>query len=251
MRVSAIAFEPGRFAECQERTRCKGALHARDQETAREPDDRSPALRPARSRSGPAATRPRPFPRSGKTAVTRKGASLSCCKHSQTAPACDGVHKGLQDPFQTGLSKPAFGVSLAVRGRSPCNRQGQKMNVPRAFLVTGSLFLVLGIGLGMHMGASGDHTLYPLHAHINLLGFALMSIFGLIYHTFPAMAGSVLARAHFWLHLAGSLVLLMMLFCSCPQRITEAAMFPVAPVAELAVFIGVLSFVYNLWRNGR
>jgi hypothetical protein len=125
------------------------------------------------------------------------------------------------------------------------------MDIPRAFLVTGSLFLVLGIGLGMHMGASGDHTLYPLHAHINLLGFAVMSIFGLIYHTFPAMARTALARAHFWLHLVGSLALLVMLFLLLSGRISEAAMFPVAPVAELAVFIGVLSFVYNLWRNGR
>ncbi len=48
------------------------------------------------------------------------------------------------------------------------------MNIPRAFLVTGSLFLIVGIGLGIQMGASGDHSLMPVHAHINLLGFAVL-----------------------------------------------------------------------------
>lgn len=125
------------------------------------------------------------------------------------------------------------------------------MNIPRAFLFLGSLFLVIGISLGMYMAASGDHTLYPVHAHINLLGFVVMSVFGLVYHLFPAMAATVLARVHFWLHLGGSLVLLVMLFLLLSGRVTEAAMVPLAPVAELAVLLGVLSFVYNLWRNAR
>ncbi len=125
------------------------------------------------------------------------------------------------------------------------------MDISRAFLVIGSLFLVLGIGFGMEMGASGDHTLAPVHAHINLLGFAVMSIFGLIYRTFPAMAASALARVHFWLHLVGALVLLVMLFLLMSGRIAEPAMFPLAPIAELAVFIGLLLFVFNLWKNGK
>lgn len=125
------------------------------------------------------------------------------------------------------------------------------MDISRAFLVIGSLFLVLGIGLGIQMGASGDHTLMPVHAHINLLGFAVMSIFGLIYRAFPAMTASGLARVHFWLHLVGSSVLVVMLFLLMSGRIAETAMFPLAPVAELAVFVGLLLFVFNLWKNGK
>ena len=76
------------------------------------------------------------------------------------------------------------------------------------------------------MGASGDHSLSPLHAHINLPGFAVMSIFGLVYRAFPAMAATTLSPVHFWLHVAGVLVLLVMLFLVMSGRITEAAMFP-------------------------
>jgi hypothetical protein len=72
------------------------------------------------------------------------------------------------------------------------------MNIPRSFMVIGSLYLLLGIGFGIWMGASGDHSLSPLHAHINLLGFVLMTVFGLVYRQFPSMAASGLATAHFW-----------------------------------------------------
>ena len=125
------------------------------------------------------------------------------------------------------------------------------MNIPRAFLLIGSLYLVLGIGLGMYMGASGDRSLSAVHAHINLLGFALMAIFGLVYRAYPAMAAQRLARVHFWLHLVGGGVLLAMLFLMMSGNISEAAMFPLAPIAEVAVLLGLLCFVFNLWRNGR
>ena len=33
------------------------------------------------------------------------------------------------------------------------------MNISRGFLGIGSLYLIIGIGLGSYMGGSGDHTL--------------------------------------------------------------------------------------------
>ncbi|MFD1808492.1 hypothetical protein ACFSHQ_11265 [Gemmobacter lanyuensis] len=68
------------------------------------------------------------------------------------------------------------------------------MNISRSFLLIGSLYLLVGIGLGSHMGASGDHTLAPVHAHINLLGFVLMTLFGLAYRVMPAMGGGCCPR---------------------------------------------------------
>jgi len=125
------------------------------------------------------------------------------------------------------------------------------MDISRAFLGVGSLFLVAGISIGMHMAASGDHSLSPAHAHINLLGFTLMSIFGLVYKAYPAMAATVLAKVHFWLHFVGGLLIVVLLFLLLSGRISEAAMFPLAPIAELMVMVGLLTFVYNLYRNGK
>lgn len=123
------------------------------------------------------------------------------------------------------------------------------MQISRNFMVIGVAYLLLGIGLGMYMGGSGDHSLAPLHAHINLLGFTLMTVFGLVYRVIPAMGATTLARAHFWLHQAGALILLAMLSMLLTGRITEAGMAPLAPLAELLVLLGVASFAYNVWHN--
>lgn len=125
------------------------------------------------------------------------------------------------------------------------------MSITRLFMQIGSLYLVLGICLGIFMGASGDHTISPLHAHINLLGFVLMMVFGFFYHLFPAAGVSQLARVHFWLHLVGGLVLLVMLGLLLTGRISEAGMVPVAPLAELAILLGVLIFAWNVWQHAR
>ena len=123
------------------------------------------------------------------------------------------------------------------------------MNISRLFLVTAVAYLLVGTAIGMHMGASGNHDLAPAHAHINLLGFTLMTLFGLAYRVIPAMAEGPLARTHFWLHQAGALVLLVMVVLLLSGRITEAAMFPLAPVAELAIWVGVACFGLNVIRK--
>jgi hypothetical protein len=149
-----------------------------------------------------------------------------------------------------------FYHALVSAGAGSAGKSGNKsgdfyMNISRNFLVIGSLYLLVGITFGMYMGGSGDHSFTPLHAHINLVGFVLMSLFGILYHLFPSMAKNMLARVHFWLHQVGSLVLVIMLFLLLSGRIGESAMAPIAPIAEAAILIGVALYAYNLFRNAR
>ncbi|HEX9857762.1 MAG TPA: hypothetical protein VGA75_05350 [Paracoccaceae bacterium] len=125
------------------------------------------------------------------------------------------------------------------------------MTISRNFLLIGSVYLLVGISLGFYMGASEDHTLSPVHAHINLLGFTLMSIFGLAYRVFPELAGSALATTHFWLHQIGALVLLVALFLEMSGQVAEASLGPVVPVAIVTVLLGMLTFAWNVFRNAR
>lgn len=116
-------------------------------------------------------------------------------------------------------------------------------------MLVGSVFLVIGIGFGIYMGASGDTVYAPLHAHTNLLGFVLPMLFALAYRGFPQMGGNKLAVYHFWLHSVPVAVLLVMLFLLFSGTITEAGMVPLAPIAEIVVLISVLVFLYNAFKN--
>lgn len=125
------------------------------------------------------------------------------------------------------------------------------MTVSRGFLSIAPIYLIVGMLIGGYMGASQDHSLAPAHAHINLLGFTLMMIFGLFYAVFPAAGQSALAKAHFWLFQVGAAILAVMLVLLFSGRLTEEQMVPLAPLAELAVLLSVLAFTVIVWRQAR
>jgi cbb3-type cytochrome oxidase subunit 1 len=62
------------------------------------------------------------------------------------------------------------------------------------------LYLVLGMTMGIAMGMSHDFLLRPVHAHVNLLGFAVLAIAAFVFHAFPHLARTRLATAWFWLY---------------------------------------------------
>jgi drug/metabolite transporter superfamily protein YnfA len=65
------------------------------------------------------------------------------------------------------------------------------------FLFLAALCMIAGVFLGMWMGSQQDHTLGPVHAHLNLLGWVSLAIYGLAYRAWPELADSRLAAAHF------------------------------------------------------
>ena len=75
------------------------------------------------------------------------------------------------------------------------------------FLLLGVLCLIGGMSLGIVMGATHDFSLRPVHAHLNLLGWVTLALFGLAYRGWPDLGRSSLAPLH--LILSGSGALLM------------------------------------------
>lgn len=122
------------------------------------------------------------------------------------------------------------------------------MNISRGFIVMGAAYLVVGIVFGAYMGGSGDHTLAPVHAHINLLGFTLMTVFGVTYRVIPGLAEGTLPKLHFWLHQVGALFLLLGLFLMMTGTVAEATIGPVFPVLEGAILLGAVLWLVNVLR---
>jgi len=75
------------------------------------------------------------------------------------------------------------------------------------FLRLAIVFALVGVGVGYAMGASEDHTLASAHAHINLLGWVSMFLYGLFYRAFPAAAAGVLPKVHFWCAVLGFVIM--------------------------------------------
>ncbi|WP_333816725.1 hypothetical protein [Tabrizicola sp.] len=123
------------------------------------------------------------------------------------------------------------------------------MDISRGFLVAGAVYLVVGIVFGAYMGGSGDHTLAPVHAHINLLGFTLMTAFGIGYRLIPGLAEGALPKLHFWLHQIGSLLLLLGLFLMMTGTVAEASIGPVFPVLEGAILLGAVLWLVGVIRH--
>lgn len=51
-------------------------------------------------------------------------------------------------------------------------------SVSQWFFAIASIYALTGMLWGMHMGASGDHSMYPAHAHWNLLGWVTSALYG-------------------------------------------------------------------------
>jgi len=69
------------------------------------------------------------------------------------------------------------------------------------------LMVIAGMIWGIVMGISQDHSTMPAHAHLNLLGWVSLFLFGIYYHLRPAVGLNRLALVQVWIWIVGAIVL--------------------------------------------
>ncbi|MBD3836864.1 hypothetical protein [Brevundimonas sp.] len=106
------------------------------------------------------------------------------------------------------------------------------------FCVTG------GMAWGIQMAISGEHLFAPAHAHLNLVGWATMGLFGLYYHSVPAAAARGLAKAHFVIALVGVVLMVPGIALAVSEK-SEA----VVAAGALVTFASMLVFLYTVATN--
>ncbi|MGH7018386.1 MAG: hypothetical protein ACREEY_00810, partial [Brevundimonas sp.] len=74
------------------------------------------------------------------------------------------------------------------------------------FLRLAVLFALVGMSLGYWMGATEQFAAAPVHAHINLLGWVSMALYGLFYRVQPGAAQGWLPAVHFWVAVVGLVI---------------------------------------------
>ena len=80
------------------------------------------------------------------------------------------------------------------------------MRIDVVFIGIGLVVLVAGMAFGMWMGMNENFQLADAHAHLNLLGFVVPTLYGLLHHTYPSLARSRLAWPQCIAHFVGVLV---------------------------------------------
>ncbi|WP_313894342.1 hypothetical protein [Psychrobacillus sp.] len=71
------------------------------------------------------------------------------------------------------------------------------------FIRAGALFGLLGAYLGSHMAGAGSYALRPIHAHILLVGWLSLFVYGLFYRVFKITSPKLVA-VHGWTAIIGA-----------------------------------------------
>jgi len=112
----------------------------------------------------------------------------------------------------------------------------------------GSLYFIIGIGLGLFMSATLQLNWAAAHAHVNLVGWASTAIIGLVYTVYREAGVNMLAKASFWLYNLGLPVLLVSMFMvQIPGALGLAHTFTFTGGGALA--LGVILFIINVFIN--
>jgi hypothetical protein len=105
---------------------------------------------------------------------------------------------------------------------------------------------IVGIGIGIAMAASGDHSVFPAHAHLNLLGWVSLFLIGIFYRFHPALDASRIALVQSAIWIAGTIVLTIGV---AGLYLGRPGLEPVAIVGSFLVLGAMLMFAYLVFRT--
>ena len=117
-------------------------------------------------------------------------------------------------------------------------------NIAFCFFVAAVLCVTTGMFWGIQMAISGDHQMAPAHAHLNLVGWTTMGLFGLYYTVTPQAAGTMLAKIHLGFAILGVLCLVPGIAMAVSSG-GEA----LAAIGSILTVISMLIFLVTVARN--
>ena len=109
-----------------------------------------------------------------------------------------------------------------------------------------TLLAIAGMIWGIVMAASGDHSAMPAHAHLNLLGWVSLFLFGIFYHLHPAVDHSRAAIVQVSVWIAATVVLTIgVALIYAGQNVGEA----IATAGAVVVLTDMLLFGWLVIRR--
>ncbi|KUO56550.1 MAG: hypothetical protein APF80_06700 [Alphaproteobacteria bacterium BRH_c36] len=109
------------------------------------------------------------------------------------------------------------------------------------------ILLLAGIVWGLHMAISTDHSAMPAHAHLNLLGFVALFLFGIFYRLHPKVEQSRLALPQVAIWILATIILAVGVgLVHTGHEIGD----PIAAISSLVVFADAILFTWLVFTAG-
>ena len=109
------------------------------------------------------------------------------------------------------------------------------------FLLLATLCMTVGVSMGIGMGIAHDFQFAPVHAHLNLVGWASLALYGLAYRVYPALNRSGLGPAHLIAASLGAVLFPVGIYLSIAHETVGLAI-----MGSLIWLAGALLFLLNL-----
>jgi hypothetical protein len=110
------------------------------------------------------------------------------------------------------------------------------------------VFVVAGMIWGIVMAISEDHSAMPAHAHLNLLGWVSLFLFGIYYHLHPAVGRAKSAIVQVWVWIVGTIILTIGVGL---VHTGHAIGDPIAAVGSFVVLLDMLLFGWLVYGGER
>jgi cbb3-type cytochrome oxidase subunit 1 len=120
------------------------------------------------------------------------------------------------------------------------------MSLGAKFIFSGCIYGLVGMLMGMAMGATHHFVYMPVHVHLNLLGWMAFMLYGLTYSVNTTLAGSKLAKIQFYMANAGLWLLIPALAILLSGN---GNIVPVLIVGELLTVGSLLVFIINFFMH--
>lgn len=109
------------------------------------------------------------------------------------------------------------------------------------------IYILIGMTWGLHMAISGDHSTYPAHAHLNLVGYVSVFLYGLFYRSLPDRPAGRLEWSQFALAHIGVVVMVPGIALAHADNMALGE--PLAAAGSLITFAGMILFALIVFRR--
>jgi hypothetical protein len=107
------------------------------------------------------------------------------------------------------------------------------------------LLVLAGMIWGLQMAITDDHSAFPAHAHLNLLGFVALFLFGIFYRLNPTVEANRLAIPQVLIWIVSTVVMAIGVGL---VHTGHPAGDPIAGVGSFAIFVDAILFTWLVFQ---